>query len=85
MLKQWHGVMVHACPGDSRQNIVIICLMVAIVIMHQVYQLLTLGACARVTVVVLCVCLSVTTLAATYLVYESKLLCCKVPYGVPNA
>ena len=46
---------------------------------------LTLGACARVTVVVLCVCLSVTTLAATYLVYESKLLCYKVPYGVPNA
>ena len=37
------------------------------------------------TVVVLCVCLSVTTLAATYLVYKSKLLYYKVPYGVPNA
>ena len=32
-----------------------------------------------------CVCLSVTTLAATYLVYESRLLRYKVPYGVPNA
>ena len=31
------------------------------------------------------VCLSVTTLAATYLVYEYNLWCCKVPYGVPNA
>ena len=29
--------------------------------------------------------LSVTTLAATYLVCESNLQCCKVPYGVPNA
>ena len=47
--------------------------------------LLTLGACARVTVVGLCVILSVITLAATYLVYESNLRCCKVPYGVPNA
>ena len=36
-------------------------------------QSLTLGACARVTVVVLCVCLSVITLAATYLVCKSKL------------
>ena len=51
--------------------------------------LLTLGACARVTVVgrsvCLSVCLSVTTLAATYLVFESNLRCCKVPYGVPNS
>ena len=40
----------------------------------------------RVTVVVLCVIpLSVTTLAATYLVCESNLLCYKVPYDVPNA
>ena len=47
---------------------------------------LTFGfeASARVTVAVLCVCLSVTTLAATYLICESKLRCCKVPYGVPN-
>ena len=41
--------------------------------------LLTLGACARVTVVVLCVylsvCLSVTVLAATYLVYTLKTRC----------
>ena len=37
--------------------------------------LLTLGACARVRVVVLCVCLSVTTLAATYLVYTLKVRC----------
>ena len=34
--------------------------------------------------VCLSVCLSVTTLAATYLVFESNLQCCKVPYGVPN-
>ena len=51
--------------------------------------LLTLGACARVTVVGLSVCpsvcLSVTALAATYLVCESNLRCCKVPYGVPNS
>ena len=31
------------------------------------------------------VCLSVTTLAATYLICESNLRCCKVPYGVPNS
>ena len=31
------------------------------------------------------VCLSVTMLAATYLVCESNLRCCKVPYGVPNS
>ena len=30
------------------------------------------------------VCLSVITLAATYLVCESNLLCCNVPYGVPT-
>ena len=30
------------------------------------------------------VCLSVITLAATYLVCESNSRCCKVPYGVPN-
>ena len=35
--------------------------------------------------VCLSVCLSVTTLAATYLICESNLRCCKVPYGVPNA
>ena len=52
---------------------------------YSAHYLLTLGACARVTVVVLCVCLSVTTLAATYLVYGSRLLRYKVPYGVPNA
>ena len=42
-------------------------------------EFLTLGACARVTVVVLCVsvcvCLSVTALAATYLVYTLKTRC----------
>ena len=47
--------------------------------------LLTLGACARVTVVGLSFCLSVTALAATYLVCESNLQSCKVPYGVPNS
>ena len=31
------------------------------------------------------VCLSVTTLAATYLVCKSKVQYCKVPYGIPNA
>ena len=46
---------------------------------------LTLGACARVMVVVLSVGLSVTTLAATYLVCKSNLQCYKVPYGIPNA
>ena len=30
------------------------------------------------------VCLSVTSLAATYLVCESKLRCYEVSYGVPN-
>ena len=40
---------------------------------------LMLGTCARVTVVVLSV--SVTTLAATYLVYESNLQCYK---SIPN-
>jgi hypothetical protein len=44
--------------------------------------LLTLGACARVTVVVLCVSVSVTTLAATYLVWKSQVQYYKVPYGV---
>ena len=33
----------------------------------QADPLLALGACTRVTVVVLCVCLSVTKLAATYM------------------
>ena len=47
--------------------------------------LLTLGACARVTVVVLCVCVSVTNLAAAYLICESKVQLCKLPYSVPNA
>ena len=44
--------------------------------MHHTRALLSLGACARVTVVVLCVymcvCVSVTVLVATYLVYVSK-------------
>ena len=31
------------------------------------------------------VCLSVTKLAATYLICESKVQCYKAPYGVPNA
>ena len=40
-----------------------------------------------VTVVFLCVCvcLSVTKLAATYLVCESKVRRYKDPYGIPNA
>ena len=42
--------------------------------------LLTLGACARVTVVVVCV--SVTMLAATYLVYKSQARCYKVPCAI---
>jgi hypothetical protein len=46
---------------------------------------LTLGACVRVTVVFLSVCVSVTILTATYLTYESQVRCYKVPYGVPNA
>ena len=49
------------------------------------FSWLTLGACARVTVVVLCVYLSVTTLTATYLVCKSKLWCYNIPYGVSNA
>ena len=31
------------------------------------------------------VCLSVTKLAAIYLVYKSKLQCYMIPYGIPNA
>ena len=31
------------------------------------------------------VCMSVTFLAATYLICESKMRCYKVPYGIPNA
>ena len=31
------------------------------------------------------VCLSVTKLAATYLVCKSKLRCYTIPYGIPNA
>ena len=38
----------------------------------------------RVTVVV-CVCLSVTELTASYLVCKSKMRCYKVPYDIPNA
>ena len=43
----------------------------------------TLGACARVTVVVLCVCVSISVIkqAATYFVYESKMWCYKACYG----
>ena len=48
-------------------------------------QSLTLGACTRVTVVVLCVCLCVIKLAATYLIFKYKMRCHKVPYGDPNA
>ena len=46
-------------------------------ILIRVQRSLTLGTCARVTVVVLCVCvcLSVTELAATYLVYMLKVGC----------
>ena len=51
----------------------------------KLFILLILGACARVTVVVLCVCVSVTKLTATYLVYESKMWFCTVPSSVPNA
>ena len=35
--------------------------------------------------VCVCVCLSVIKLAATYLVFKSKMRCHKVPYGDPNA
>ena len=49
-------------------------------------SLLTLGACARGTVVILSVCLSVclsvTTLAATYLVFKSQVKCHRVLHGV---
>ena len=42
----------------------------------------------RVTVVVLCVylciCVFVTKLAAIYLICESKVQLCKVPYDIPN-
>ena len=37
-----------------------------------------------VVVLCVCVCLSVTELAATYLVCKSKVRCYKVPYGVSN-
>ena len=32
-----------------------------------------------------CVCLSVNSLTAIYLVFKSKMQCHKVPYGDPNA
>ena len=47
-------------------------------------MLLTLGAYARVTVVICSVCLSVTTLAATYLSFKSQMKCHKVLYGTFN-
>ena len=43
---------------------------------------LTLGACTRGTVVVLCVSLSVTILAATYLIYTSKVRGHRILYGI---
>ena len=33
---------------------------------------------------VCCVCLYVTSLGSTYLIFESKVKCYKVPYGIPN-
>ena len=49
-------------------------------------HLLTLGACAVGLQFLVCVwvCLSVTTLAATYLVFKSQMKCHKVLYGVFN-
>ena len=45
------------------------------------HALLTLGTCARVVLCVsVCVCLSVTELAATYLVCMSKMRHHRVPY-----
>ena len=38
----------------------------------------------RVTEVILCVCLCVIKLAATYLVFKYKMRCHKVPYSDPN-
>ena len=44
---------------------------------------LTLGACARVAVVVLCVsCVSVTKLTATYLILKSQMKCDRVLHGI---
>ena len=44
-------------------------------------KLLTLGACVRVTVVVLCV---YVCLLPSYLICEFKMWCHKAPYGIPN-
>ena len=46
---------------------------------------LTLGACARDTIIVLCLSVSVIKLAATYLICKSKTQYHTVLYGVPNA
>ena len=46
--------------------------------------LLTIGACARVTaIVILCVCVSVYYCASCY-IPQSKVRCYKVPYGISN-
>ena len=41
---------------------------------NEAHAYITLGTCARVMVVV-CLCVSVTTLAATYLIYTLKTRC----------
>ena len=57
------------------------CLYVCVLVL---VVLLTLGACARGTVVVLSVCLSVTMLAGTYLIFKSQVKCHRVLHGVFN-
>ena len=37
------------------------------------------------TISIPCVCVSVNSLTATYLVFKSKMQCHKVPFGDPNA
>ena len=56
-------------------------------IFNNLYQSLTLSACARVTVVVLGVCLSVNSPTATYmyLICESQAQRYKILYGISNA
>ena len=43
---------------------------------HIIIISLTLGACTRVMVVILCVCMSATKLAATYLIYTLQVRHC---------
>ena len=75
------------CLAEVPVSIIIIIIKVSITpsFILTLFLLLTLGACARVTVVVLCdvclsLCLSINSVTATYLVCTSQPY--MIPYGV---